>query len=263
MNLPIESEAIGQGPSASCDNDTVIRLEDVSVRYRLPRERIVSIKEYAIRKLQRRVQYNDFWALTDVGLEIKRGEVFGIIGCNGAGKSTLLKVISRVLKPTRGRVWLRGRVAPLLELGAGFHPELTGRENVFLNGLLIGYTRAKIESLFSQILDFSEIADFIDAPLRTYSTGMVARLGFAVATMAQPDILIVDEVLSVGDQHFQKKCQDRIQRFQENQTTIILVSHGMQTITSMCERAAWLEKGRLRAIGEARDVVDQYQQNGT
>ncbi len=163
-----------------------------------------------------RISYDDFWALSDVSLEVGKGELLGIIGLNGAGKSTLLKVISRVLKPTRGRVWVRGRVAPLLELGAGFHPELTGRENVFLNGLLLGYSHAEITSHFQEILDFADISGFVDAPLRTYSTGMVARLGFAVATMKRPDILIVDEVLSVGDERFQRKCRNRLSEFQEN-----------------------------------------------
>jgi ABC-2 type transport system ATP-binding protein len=262
MNLPIESEVLPPTPLASFGDELVIKLDSVSVRYRLPRERILSFKEYAIRFLQRRVQFDDFWALSGISLEIKKGEIFGIVGRNGAGKSTLLKVISRVLKPTRGRVRLRGRIAPLLELGAGFHPELTGRENVYLNGLLLGYTRAEISSHFDQIMDFAEIQDFVDAPLRTYSTGMAARLGFAVATMSQPDILIVDEVLSVGDQQFQRKCQNRIREYQNNQTTILLVSHSMEMISSICRRVAWLEKGQLRMVGEVLDVVESYRQNG-
>lgn len=262
MSLPTESDASGWEDMEAGSDEVVIELADVSVRYRLPRERIVSFKEFAIRTLQRRVQYDDFWALSGVSMDVKRGEIFGVVGRNGAGKSTLLKVISRVLKPTRGRVRLRGRIAPLLELGAGFHPELTGRENVFLNGLLLGYARSEIEERFQEILEFAEITEFIDAPLRTYSTGMVARLGFAVATMEQPDILIVDEVLSVGDQHFQRKCQDRIRGFQNNRTTILLVSHSMEMISGLCRRAAWLEKGRLRMIGEAREVVGGYLENG-
>ncbi len=245
------------------NNEVVVRLEGVSVRYRLPRERIVSFKEYAILALQRRIRYDDFWALADVSMEIRQGEIFGIIGLNGAGKSTLLKVISRVLKPTLGRVWVRGRVAPLLELGAGFHPELTGRENVFLNGLLLGYTQAEITNHFEEILDFADISGFVDAPLRTYSTGMVARLGFSVATMKQPDILIVDEVLSVGDEQFQRKCQNRLTQFQENGTTILLVSHSTDLIAKLCNRAAWLEHGQLRMIGEALDVVAGYRGNAS
>jgi ABC-2 type transport system ATP-binding protein len=245
------------------NNEVIVRLEGVSVRYRLPRERIASFKEYAILTLQRRISYDDFWALSDVSMEVSKGDIFGIIGLNGAGKSTLLKVISRVLKPTLGRVWLRGRVAPLLELGAGFHPELTGRENVFLNGLLLGYSQAEIADHFEEILDFADISGFIDAPLRTYSTGMVARLGFSVATMKQPDILIVDEVLSVGDEQFQRKCQNRLTEFQENRATTLLVSHSTELIARMCNRAAWLEHGHLRMIGEAVDVVDNYRGSGS
>jgi ABC-2 type transport system ATP-binding protein len=245
------------------NNEVIVRLEGVSVRYRLPRERIASFKEYAILTLQRRISYDDFWALSDVSMEVSKGDIFGIIGLNGAGKSTLLKVISRVLKPTLGRVWLRGRVAPLLELGAGFHPELTGRENVFLNGLLLGYSQAEIAGHFEEILDFADISGFVDAPLRTYSTGMLARLGFSVATMKQPDILIVDEVLSVGDERFQGKCQNRLKEFQENGATTLLVSHSTDLIARMCNRAAWLEHGHLRMIGEAVDVADNYRGSGS
>jgi ABC-2 type transport system ATP-binding protein len=262
MNLPIGCNETLAPQTDSSDDEIVVGLEQVSVRYRLPRERILSFKEYAIRALQRRVKYDEFWALSEVNLEIKKGEIFGIIGRNGAGKSTLLKVISRVLKPTRGRVWLRGLVAPLLELGAGFHPELTGRENVFLNGLLLGHTRSDIANMFEKILDFAEISEFIDAPLRTYSTGMVGRLGFAVATMSQPDILIVDEVLSVGDQHFQRKCQKRIKKFQDNRTTILLVSHSREMITSLCKRVAWLEHGLLHMVGPVDEVMEKYSVNG-
>ena len=177
----------------------IIQLENVSVSYRLPSERIGTFKEYAIRKLQRKIKINKFWALTDVTLQVNRGEVFGLIGNNGAGKSTMLKVISKVLKPTKGRVVVYGKIAPLLELGAGFHPELSGRENVFLNGALLGYSRSEMESVFDEIVEFSELEQFINSPVRTYSSGMFARLGFAVATAHMPEILILDEILSVGD----------------------------------------------------------------
>jgi ABC-2 type transport system ATP-binding protein len=263
MNLPTVSDHKPKALKELSENEIIVRLEGVSVRYRVPRERIASFKEYAILALQRRISYDDFWALSDVSLEVCKGEIFGIIGLNGAGKSTLLKVISRVLKPTVGRVWLRGRVAPLLELGAGFHPELSGRENVFLNGLLLGYAQAEITGHFDEILEFADISGFVDAPLRTYSTGMVARLGFAVATMKQPDILIVDEVLSVGDEQFQRKCQKRLTEFQENGTTTLLVSHSTDLIARLCNRAAWLEHGHLRMLGEAADVVDGYRGTGT
>jgi lipopolysaccharide transport system ATP-binding protein len=238
--------------------EEVIRLDGVSVRYRVPHERYATLKEHAIRTLQRRMRYDDFWALRDVNLQIRRGEVVGIIGRNGAGKSTLLKVISRVLRPTTGRVQLRGRIAPLLEFGAGFHPELTGRENVFLNGAILGFSRAQMEAKFQDVVDFAELSDFIDAPLRTYSSGMVARLGFAVATDVDPDVLIVDEVLSVGDAAFQKKSAERIQAFRAAGATILFVSHSLDAVKTMCTRAIWLEHGRLVAEGTAESVVRQY-----
>lgn len=264
MSLLIESEIISDDEAAGAEErdaaEVVIRLEGATVEYRAPREQIRSFKEYAIRLLQGRIQHEEFKALSDVSLEIHRGEVMGVIGHNGAGKSTLLKLVSRVMKPTRGRVWVKGRIAPLLELGAGFHPELSGRENVFLNGTLLGYTQAEIESLFDEIVDFAELRDFIDAPLRTYSTGMAVRLGFAVATATRPDILIVDEVLSVGDEQFRQKCAARMRGFRESGTTILLVTHDSKQVISMCDRAAWLDHGRLRAIGDARSVVERYQE---
>lgn len=238
--------------------DVVVRLEDVSVRYRVPREQIGTFKEYAIRALQRRVRNDEFWALRNVSLEVRRGEVLGIVGRNGAGKSTLLKVVARVIRPTSGRVWIRGRVAPLLEFGAGFHPELTGRENIFLNGTLLGFSRREMEDKFDRIVDFAELRGFIDAPLRTYSSGMVARLGFAIATDVRPDILIVDEVLSVGDAAFQSKSAARMREFRERGTTILLVSHSTSAVRDMCSRAALLTRGVIRAVGAVDDVLDAY-----
>lgn len=192
----------------SLDNhvDDVVRMEHVSVQYRLPTERIGTFREYFIRLLQKKITIRTFNALDDVSFQVKKGEVFGFIGDNGAGKSTLLKVVARVLRPYKGRVVVRGKVAPLLELGAGFHPELTGRENIYLNGSLLGHSRKQMEEVYPEIVEFSELGDFIDAPIRTYSSGMYARLGFAVATAYQPEILIVDEILAVGDEAFQKKC---------------------------------------------------------
>lgn len=241
-------------------NDAVICLESVSVRYMVPHERIASFKEYAIRALQRRVHHEVFWALRDVSLTVERGETFGIIGRNGAGKSTLLKVIARVLRPASGRVIVRGRVAPLLELGAGFHSELTGRENVYLNGALLGLSKATIQALIDEIIDFAEIWEFIDAPLRTYSTGMVARLGFAVATAVRPEILIVDEVLSVGDQPFQEKCTERMTAFRQQGTTILIVSHSAALVGSLCQRAAWFDRGSLKIVGDSATVLEEYHQ---
>lgn len=253
-----ESEIVAAYTKPRGDAEVVVRLENVSVEYRAPRERIRSFKEYAIRLLQGRVQHEEFKALNDVSLEVRRGEVFGVIGHNGAGKSTLLKVVSRVMRPTRGRVWVKGRIAPLLELGAGFHPELSGRENVFLNGTLLGHTRAEVEELFDWIVDFAELGDFIDAPLRTYSTGMGVRLGFAVATASRPDILIVDEVLAVGDEPFQEKCAARMTEFRRSGTTILLVTHDTRQALAMCDRALWLDHGAISAIGAVDEVIEAY-----
>lgn len=247
MNMPTESKP-------------AIILENVSVRYRLPSERIGTLKEYAIRLLQRRLKHREFWAIKDLDLNIQQGEVFGIVGDNGAGKSTLLKVISKVLRPTTGRVRIYGKIAPLLELGAGFHPELSGRENVFLNGALLGYSHDEMNQVFDEIVEFSELAEFIDAPIRTYSSGMYARLGFAVATAHQPEILIVDEILSVGDEAFQRKCTDRIAGFRENGATVLMVSHNLDLIAGMCNRAAWLDHGKLIHMGNAEEVVAKYRE---
>ena len=236
----------------------MIRLENVSVRYRLPRERIASIKDYAIRKVKGQIVYDEFWALRNVSLEVRKGETLGLIGHNGAGKSTLLKLVARVLRPTEGRVWVRGRVAPLLELGAGFDTELTGRENVMLNGTLLGFTAADIERRLDRIVDFAGVRDFIDLPLRTYSTGMVARLGFAIATDVQPDVLIVDEVLSVGDADFQRKSAARLEQLRRHGDAILMVSHGMDAVKTFCHRVAWLHHGHLEAVGPPKEVIEQY-----
>jgi ABC-type polysaccharide/polyol phosphate transport system ATPase subunit len=238
--------------------DVAIRLDDVSVKYRLPKERIPSIKEYTIRRLTRRLYYESLLALNGVSLEIKRGEVFGLVGPNGAGKSTLLKLVARVLKPTSGRVIACGRVAPLLELGAGFDMELTGRENVYLNAAILGLSRQEVHARFERIVEFAGLRDFIDAPLRTYSSGMVTRLGFAVATDVDPDILIVDETLAVGDAEFQHKSAERIAKFRDAGVTILVASHEMSAVAAMCTRAAWLAKGQLCAVGPAAHVIEQY-----
>jgi ABC-2 type transport system ATP-binding protein len=238
--------------------DGLICVENVSVKYRIPSERIGTFKEFVIRLLQRKIQFQSFWALNNISLTVNRGEVFGIIGNNGAGKSTLLKVVSRVLRPSEGRVVIYGKIAPLLELGAGFHPELTGRENIYLNGALLGYNRKEMDDCYQNILDFSELHDFIDAPIRTYSSGMYARLGFAVATAHQPEILIVDEILGVGDEAFQKKCADRLATFRENGTTTLIVSHSMDTIERSCQRAAWLHHGKILQVGEPQQVIAAY-----
>lgn len=255
MTLPTGSES---GLSLAVSAEPVVRLEGVSVRYQVPHERIHTFKEYTIRLLQRRVANSEFWALRDVSLEVYRGEVLGIVGRNGAGKSTLLKVVARVLRPTQGRVWIKGQVAPLLEFQAGFHPELSGRENVFLNGTLLGHTQREMQAKFEGIVDFAELAGFIDAPVRTYSSGMVARLGFAIATDTQPDILIVDEVLSVGDEGFRQKSSRRMERFRERGATILLVTHSLDTLRAMCTRALWIDQGVIRLVGTPDEVVRAY-----
>jgi len=236
----------------------MIRLAGVAVRYRAPEERLATFKEYAIRHLQRRVRYKDFFALDGINLDVRRSEIFGIIGRNGAGKSTLLKVVSRVLAPTRGRVFLGGKVSPLLELGAGFHPELTGRENVMLNGTLLGHSLRELGARMDSIIDFAELGNFIEAPLRTYSSGMSARLGFAVASAWQPEILLVDEVLAVGDEAFRRKCQARMQSFRDAGSTILMVSHDMSAVELLCGRAAWLDRGRIRSMGAPAKVIADY-----
>ncbi|MDX1436029.1 MAG: ABC transporter ATP-binding protein [Anaerolineales bacterium] len=245
-------------PPEAPGSPAAIRFEDVAVRYRVPHERMSGIKEYTIRFLQRRLVYEEYWALNGVSFDVPRGQAFGVVGRNGAGKSTMLKVMARVLSPTRGRVVMAGSIAPLLELGAGFHYELTGRENVFLNSALLGRPAGLTLELLPWIIDFAEISDFIDAPIRTYSTGMTARLAFSVAACVQPDILLVDEVLSVGDTRFQEKCVDHMQGFIENGTTIVFVSHSMPTVRRFCQRAMWIDEGSIRAIGDVEDVVAQY-----
>lgn len=237
-------------------------MDAISVRYRIPHEHIPSLKEYAIRKLKRTIKYNDFWALREITLNVAKGEVIGIIGANGAGKTTLLKVISRVLRPTTGRIQIRGRVAPLLELGAGFDPELTGRDNVFLNGAILGFKQQDIANRLGRIVEFANLKNFIDAPLRTYSTGMMARLGFSIATDVKPDILIVDEILAVGDKEFQKKSFERITSFRHQGTTILLVSHKLDEVEAMCNSVLWLEKGSIKVFGSPGEVVQQYK-NGS
>ena len=235
-----------------------IVLENVSVCYRLPEERFHTMKEYAIRYLQRRLHYVDFWALRDINLQVRKGEALGIIGANGAGKSTLLKVISHVLHPTQGRAWTCGRIAPLLELGAGFHNELTGRENIFLNGAMLGFSHKQMESRFENIVDFAGLWDFIDVPIRTYSTGMVGRLGFSIASDANPDILLIDEILSVGDIEFATKAKQRIAEFCSADIAIILVTHALERMKEMCTRAIWLDHGRIAAEGDPKDIVNMY-----
>jgi ABC-2 type transport system ATP-binding protein len=235
-------------------------LERVSMQFRVPHERMRSLKEYTIRALQNRVTYEERLAVRDVSLEVRRGEALGLIGANGAGKSTLLKLIARVLRPSAGRVRVWGRVAPLLDYGAGFHPDLTGRENVYLNGTLLGLSHRTLDASYERIVDFAAVRDLIDAPLRTYSSGMIARLGFAIATEQRPDILLMDEVLAVGDHAFQTKCTERFNAFRAGGTSIVLVSHDTRLVAETCQRVAWIDQGELRRIGPAAEVIAAYTQ---
>lgn len=235
-----------------------VLFENVSVRYRIPRERIGSLKEYAIRRLKRRLFFDEFEALRGVSLDIPAGQTVGVIGRNGAGKSTLLRLIARVMPPSAGRVVVIGRTAPLLELGLGFHGELTGRENVMLQGALLGFTRGEMRRRTPRIVEWAELEEFIDAPVRTYSTGMSARLAFSVATDVEPDILLVDEALAVGDERFQQKCHTRMEEFRQAGKTVLLVSHALAQIRENCRRALWIHEGRLVRDGDAASVTDLY-----
>ncbi len=239
--------------------DPVVCLEGVTVRYRAPEQRLGSFKEYLIRRIQDGVRLREFCALEDVSLSVSPGETLGVVGPNGAGKSTLLRVVARVLAPSSGRLRIRGRVAPLLELGAGFHPELTGRENVLLNATLLGHTHRETLQRLPEILDFAGVDGFVDAPLRTYSSGMAARLGFAVATAWEPEILLLDETLAVGDEAFRAKCLARLAGFRRNGTTVLLVSHDLGAVRAVCDRAVWLERGRVRLVAGAEAAVAAYQ----
>lgn len=243
--------------------NSVVRLEEISLCYRLAKHRIPSLKEYAIHFMRGALSYEKLWALRDVSLTISRGETLGIVGRNGAGKSSLLKVISRVFKPTTGRIEVTGRLAPILELGTGFDFELTGIENIYLNALLLGHKRREIDEKLEEIIEFSGLGDFVRSPIRNYSSGMLSRLGFSIATAWIPDILILDEVLAVGDSSFTEKCEHRIRRFHEAGTTVLLVSHNAAAIRKNCTRCVWLDAGRLRADGGTEEVLDLYLHAGT
>src|SRR5438034_119727 len=251
--------ARGVMPPEALPASAVVRIERASFRYRHQHERFSSFKEYAIRRLQGRVRVSDVWAVRDIDITVRQGEVFGIIGRNGAGKSTLLRLVAGVLRPTSGRVVVHGwPVSPLLEIGAGFHPDLTGRENVYLNATLLGHPKRDVDERYESIVDFAELGEVMDDPLRTYSSGMIVRLGFSVATAWDAKVLLVDEVLAVGDEAFQKKCWARIQGFRQQLATVVLVSHQLSYVLATCSRAAWLDRGVVRALGEPNAVVNAY-----
>ena len=238
--------------------EPAVALMGVTVRYRVAAESIFSLKEYAIRKLRGRMDHGELLALRDVSLAVRPGERVGIIGPNGAGKSTLFRVIARVRRPNEGRVVVRGRVAPLLELGLGFHGELTGRENVILHGTLLGRSRAEMKQRMDRIAEFAELEAFLDTPIRKYSTGMVTRLAFAAATDVDPDVLLVDETLAVGDERFRAKCHARMAGFRDRGKTFLLVSHSLDEVHETCTRAVWLAEGRIERDGPAAEVCDAY-----
>ena len=250
-------------PDAAAGREPRIEIRGVSLCYRLAKQRIPSLKEYAIHFMKGALAYEKLWALRDIDLVVRRGETLGIVGRNGAGKSTLLKVISQVLKPTLGQAAIHGTLSPILELGTGFDPELTGFENIYLNALLLGHSRREVADKVEEIIEFSGLGDFVRSPIRNYSTGMLARLGFAVATAWLPDILILDEVLSVGDASFTKKCEERLRRFHDAGTTVLMVSHNAAAVRSNCARCVWLDAGRLRADGPADEVLRRYEGHGT
>ncbi|MDU6039269.1 ABC transporter ATP-binding protein [Clostridium butyricum] len=239
--------------------DTVIKLENVGMYFVKSTQKVDSLKEYVVRKIKRQIKYEKFIALNNINLEIKKGEVVGFVGLNGAGKSTLLKIASRVQKPTVGNVEIKGKVSPLLELGAGFDNDLTGRENIYLNGLILGYDKKFINEKMDQIIDFAEIRDFIDVPIKNYSSGMKARLGFSVATIKIPQILIVDEVLSVGDGRFRKKSEERMLELIKSDATVLFVSHSLGQIRRLCTKVVWLEKGQVKMVGNTKEVCDAYE----
>ncbi len=240
------------------NNETMIEVNDVTMRFHMNLDKILSLKEFVTRKLSGKLAYQDFTALEHVSFTVRRGETFGLIGRNGAGKSTMLKIISGILKPTLGSVVSKGSIVPMLELGSGFDMDLTGRENIFLNGAILGYSEEFLKEKYEEIVAFSELGPFIETPIRNYSSGMMARLAFSVAAMVQPEILIVDEILSVGDASFQEKSRARMLELMGGGTTVLFVSHSIQQIREMCGRVVWLEHGAVKMLGNADEVCDAY-----
>lgn len=244
---------------APTTDDYAIEVNDVTMIFNIASEQLNNLKEYFIKLMRHELFFKEFHALDHVSFKVRRGEVVGLVGTNGSGKSTMLKCIAGVLEPSKGSVSVHGNIAPLIELGAGFDPELTARENIYLNGALLGYTRAFIDEHLQEIIDFAELQNFMDMPLKNYSSGMVARIAFAIATVTEPDVLIVDETLSVGDVFFQEKCEKRIQHFIESgDVTVLFVSHSMDQVERICQRAIWIEKGVQRMDGPVEEVCAAY-----
>ena len=241
----------------------MIKVEHVSMKFRMANDKVMSLKEFLVAVLKRRLTYEEFQVLDDISFEVKKGEVVGIIGKNGAGKSTLLKIIAGVMKPTSGKVTANGNIVPMLELGSGFDPEVNGRENIFLNGAILGYSQEFLQEKYDEILEFSELGQFIDMPIRNYSSGMMMRLAFSIATVVQPEILIVDEILAVGDEGFQNKSKARMMELMSGGTTVLFVSHSLQQIEEMCDRVIWLDNHKIKMIGETKEVCKAYEEYWT
>ena len=237
---------------------TAIEVDNVSMKFNLSREKVDSLKDYIFKTIKREIQYNEFWALKNVSFSVEKGDRVGILGLNGAGKSTLLKVISGVFKPTEGHVDKHGKMVPLLELGAGFDPQYTGKENIYLYGAMLGYTKKFIDSKYDEIVEFSELQNFMDVPVKNYSSGMKSRLGFSIATVVEPKILILDEVLSVGDAKFRKKSEKKIMSMFDSGVTVLFVSHSLEQVQRLCNKAMILEKGKLIAYGDIVPISEQY-----
>lgn len=240
------------------DKRVIVDVDHVTIRFNLASQKVDNLKEYVIKLLKKELMFQEFLAVKDVSFQIHAGEAWGLIGSNGSGKSTMLKAISGIMKPYQGSVTVRGSVAPLIELGAGFDPECTARENIFLNGCVLGHSKKFMEEHFEEIVEFAELQQFLDSPVKNFSSGMKARLGFSVATMVKPDILIVDEILSVGDYKFRKKCMNRMEELLSGGTTLLYVSHNIEEVRRLCDHAIWLDKGVARMQGGAEEVCDAY-----
>lgn len=239
----------------------IVDVDNLTIRFNLATEKVDNLKEYVIKLIKKELMFQEFLALQDVNLKVRRGESWGLIGVNGSGKSTLLKAVCGILKPYRGSITTEGTIAPLIELGAGFDMNMTARENIFLNGTVLGHSRKFMQQNFDQIVDFAELRDFLDVPIKNFSSGMQARLGFAIATMVQPDILVVDEILSVGDFQFQQKCYARMQEMLDGGTTLLYVSHDVESVRRLCSHAIWLDHGHVQMSGPAEEVTEKYINN--
>ena len=236
----------------------IVDVENVSIKFNLSSEKVDSMKDYLVKRLKGQISFDEFWALQDISFSMNRGDSVALIGLNGCGKSTLLKTIAGVLKPTKGSVKVYGSIAPLIELGAGFDHDLTAEENIYLNGAILGYGRQEMQKHYVDIVEFSELRDFMNVPIKNFSSGMLARLAFSIATIGNPDLLIVDEVLSVGDFRFQEKCERRIQNMMKEDTSILFVSHSIEQVQKLCKRAIWIEKGRIVKAGTTEEVCPEY-----